>query len=159
MDHTSFDWTYHGLPGRDDAQPRILVEKTIWGLTEREGVEVLRELHWDPAVGGFHWGYRGSGPTRAAAALLADALTLGDGDSWERYDLGQDALRIRTQLRIDFLWDVTGVLTPEWRMRRSAVLRWVRGWYADKGIADVPAEATGLPLASPYDYERGPAAG
>src|SRR5260370_16569418 len=79
---------------------------------------------------------------------------LGDGDTWERSELDRDVLRIRTQLRADFMWDVTCLLTPEWRMRRSAVLRWVRGWYADKGLADPPAEAVGLPPADPYEVER-----
>lgn len=154
MDHTSFDWTYHGLPETDAARPRIVVERTTLGLSEREDVQVLRQLHSDPAFGGFHWGYHGGGPSRAAAAVLADAVMLGDGDTWERYDLDRDVLRIRTQLRVDFMWDVTCLLTPEWRMRRSAVLRWVRGWYADKGLADPPAEAVGLPPADPYEVER-----
>jgi hypothetical protein len=112
------------------------------------------ELHPDPSLGGFHWGYNGGGPGRAAAAILADALLLSDGSPWERCDLDRDVLRIQTALRIDLLWDVTCLLTPEWRMRRSAVLRWVRGWYADKGLADPPAATVGLPPADPYEADR-----
>jgi hypothetical protein len=159
MDHTSFDWTYHGLPETHDAPPRIVVERTRWGLYEKENAQVLRELQPDPELGGFHWGYNGGGPGRAAAAILADALMLSDGGPWERDSLDRDALQIRTALRIDFLWDVTCLLTPEWRMRRSAVLRWVRGWYADKGLADPPAETVGLPPADPYEAERKGTAG
>jgi hypothetical protein len=41
----------------------------------------------------------------------------------------------------------------EWRIRRSAILRWVRGCCAHEGT-EPPAAAVGLPPASPFDYER-----
>jgi hypothetical protein len=154
MDRTSLDWTYHGLPETVGARPRILVESTVWGLYEREDVQVLRELNSDPHLGGFHWGYNGGGPARAAGAVLADALMTGDRSSWERHDLSPDVLIVRSQVRVDFTWDVIGVLTPEWRMRRSAVLRWVRGWYADKDLSDLPSEVVGLPPADPHEVKR-----
>jgi hypothetical protein len=87
---------------------------------------------------------RGSWPANATAAILQDALLMPD-----------DQIRAAADLRVDFMWDVVSQFTREWRMRRSAVLRWVRGWYADKDIADPPAAALDLPPASPYDYERG----
>ena len=76
------DWTYHGIDGGedddddDDDEAHILVEEMEWGPTERQDVTVLRELLPQPGEGGFLWGYTGGGPTRAAAAILADALDL-----------------------------------------------------------------------------------
>jgi hypothetical protein len=69
------DWTYHGIDGGDD-EAHILVEEMESGPTERQDVTVLRELLPQPGEGGFLWGYTGGGPTRAAAAILADALDL-----------------------------------------------------------------------------------
>ncbi|MBT1185142.1 hypothetical protein HET69_14250 [Streptomyces sp. CJ_13] len=48
--------------------------------TQRRNVQVLRELRAkdEQSLGGFGWGYDGSGSSRAAAAILADALDLGD---------------------------------------------------------------------------------
>ena len=75
------DWTYHGIGRRvaADGRTHILVEDTAFGPTERQGIAVLRELP-EPSSG-FYWGYDGGGPYRAAAAILADALSLGDPDA------------------------------------------------------------------------------
>ena len=146
-----YDWAYHGTRPVMSADDRahILVEDVEFGTTERQGVAVLRELA-EPAGGGFNWGYNGTGPLRAAAAILADALSLGDPA-----DCGMDPFSPRPDtilitLRGDFTWDVTSQLCEEWRLRRGAVLRWVRGWYAEHGITGIPAAAAQLPPISPY---------
>lgn len=146
-----YDWAYHGtgpLMSADD-RAHIRVEDVVFGTTERRGVAVLRELA-EPPGGGFNWGYNGTGPLRAAAAILADALGLGDPA-----DCGMDPSSPRPDatliaLRGDFTWDVTSQLCEEWRLRRGAVLRWARGWYAEHGITSLPAAAAQLPPASPY---------
>lgn len=146
-----YDWAYHGtgpLMSADD-RAHIRVEDVVFGTTERRGVAVLRELA-EPPGGGFNWGYNGTGPLRAAAAILADALSLGDPA-----DCGMDPFSPRPDtilitLRGDFTWDVTSQLCEEWRLRRGAVLRWVRGWYAEHGITGIPAAAAQLPPISPY---------
>jgi len=147
MDHSGFDWTYHGLGETGHATWRILVEPAMFGTTERHGLKALRELHSPAGSGGFSWGYNGGGPARCARLILANALQV--DHRWE--DSGD---RAAVDLRIDFTWDVVSQLAHEWRMRRSAVLRWIRGWYADKGIAQPPRATVGLPPASPFGYER-----
>ena len=74
-----YDWAYHGTGPVMSADDRahILVEDVVFGTTERQDVAVMRELA-EPVGGGFNWGYNGTGPLRAAAAILADALSLGD---------------------------------------------------------------------------------
>lgn len=148
-DHSRDDWAYHGIgpTGSADGAAHIVVEDTVFGLTERKGIPVLRELA-TPAYGGFSWGYAGGGPARAAAAVLADALGLGDPDS-----CGLGALRpgdVLTRLSIDFCWDVMIQLCDEWRLRRGAILRWIRGWYAEQGIPNLPPAAVQLPPCDPY---------
>ena len=54
-----------------------------------------------------------------------------------------------SELCSDFCWNVLTQLCEEWRMRRDAVLRWVRGWYAEHGIADLPQAAVQPPSACP----------
>ena len=131
-----------------DDRAHILVEDVESGPAERQGAAVLRELA-EPADGGFGWGCNGTGPLRAAPAILADALSLGDPA-----DRGPDPFPPRpdatlTTLRGDFTWDVTSQLCEEWRLRRGAVLRWVRDWYAEHGITGLPAAAAQLPPISP----------
>jgi hypothetical protein len=144
------DWTYHGigpLTAADDGA-HILVEVTEFGPTERQKITVLRELAEPPY--GFHWGYNGGGPGRAAAAILADALSLGDPDTC---GIGTAASPLNTtlgELRFDFCWDVLTQFCAEWRMRRGAILRWVRGWYAEHGFIDLPQAAVQLPPAYPH---------
>jgi len=142
------DWTYHGVGSvrSADGRPRILVEHTVFGR-DGDGSSVLRELP-APDYGGYAWGYDGGGPARAAAAILADALDLGSAEGMGLQP-GQSVDTLG-QLRRDFCWDVLTQVTDEWRLRRGAVLRWVRGWYAEKGITDIPAAAVHLPPAHPY---------
>ncbi|MEU0374923.1 hypothetical protein ABZ070_32940 [Streptomyces sp. NPDC006283] len=78
------DRTYHGIQGaggdEDEWQPaRLLVERPKPGPTERQNVTVLRELKAkdEDELGGDGWGYNGGGTSRAAGAILADALDLG----------------------------------------------------------------------------------
>ena len=109
-------------------------------------VAILRELP-APSSGDFGWGYNGSGLNWAAKAVLADALKLSDPG---RIGIGpgrEDSTL--SLLRQDFCWDVTTQLCDELRMRRGSVLRWVRGWYAEHGIADLPAAAVQPPPANP----------
>lgn len=143
------DWTYHGVwrSASLEEKARIFVEHTVFGSSERAGIPVLRELpgqRW----GGFGWGYNGGGPSRVAQAVLADALELSDSG---RVGLGPEREDPTfCLLRQDFCWDVTTQLCDEWRMRRGTVLRWVRGWYAEHDIADLPAAAARLSPASPH---------
>ena len=60
----------------------------------------------------------------------------------------QDATFIA--LRVDFCWDVRSQLCEEWRLRRGAVLRWVRGWYAERGITALPQAVAQLPPIDPH---------
>jgi hypothetical protein len=82
---TEPDRTYFGRqhgPGSNGGEweeARVFVERPEFGPTGREDVEVLAELvpHDADQGGGFGWGYNGGGTSRAAAAILADALDLG----------------------------------------------------------------------------------
>ena len=144
------DWTYHGIGRRvaADGRTHILVEDTAFGPTARQGITVLRELP-EPSSGGFYWGYDGSGPYRAAAAILADTLSLSDPDARGVGPAASPRDTTFSELCSDFCWDVLTQLCEEWRMRRGAVLRWVRGWYAEHGIADLPQAAVQPPSACP----------
>src|SRR5947209_5936761 len=106
---TAQDRTYHGVQpaGDDDWQCRILVEKTKSGPTERQVDDlVLYELTPKnaEALGGFSWGYSGSGPGRAADAILADALGL--GDPWASGFAGWPIDPVLQALSVDFASDV-----------------------------------------------------
>ena len=146
---SSDDWTYHGIGplASADGQAHILVEQTVFGPAERNDALVLRELP-TPSYGGYAWGYNGGGPARAAAAILADALELGDPES-SGLQPGRSADG-RGRLRQDFCWDVLTQVAVEWRLRRGAILRWVLGWYAENGISDVPVATMNLPSAVPF---------
>jgi hypothetical protein len=148
------DCTYHGIQygpetDRDDEEKwrpaRILVEKPEFGPTERQyGVTVLRELG-EPKAGGFGWGYNGGGTSAAAAAILADALGLGDP---EKCGIGYGAYpvdEVLEQLREDFCDDVLSQLCDQWRLRRGVVLRWSLAWYLQRGIHELPAALRALP--------------
>jgi hypothetical protein len=149
---THEDLTYHGIQyGPDSADDdrawepaRLLVEKPEDGPTERQNVEVLRELP-EPDESGFGWGYNGGGTSAAAAAILADALDLGDPDEcgigYTAYP-EDDAL---VRLREDFCHEVLSQACDESRLRRSAVLRWARGWYLQRGITALPTALRELP--------------
>lgn len=111
------DWTYHGVDGETGV---ITVMTTQHGPTERErSSRKLRVIKadWHGPLG---WGYQGGSPGRTAHALLTDALAV------DRDEVAQDLIRT-------FLTDVVSNLTHEFRLRRAAVLRWVRGYYAELG--------------------------
>lgn len=149
---TEQDRTYHGVQptGDDGGNVRILVETTESGPTQRTlHGRVLYELTPKDAeaLGGFEWGYSGSGPGRAADAVLADALDL--GDPWSSGFEGWPVDPVRQALSIDFASDVLVQCCSEWRLSRAGVLRWCRGWYAQQGIDGLPAALIDLPeLAS-----------
>ncbi|MGQ4465258.1 hypothetical protein ACN6LC_004659 [Streptomyces violaceoruber] len=147
------DCTYHGIqdgPASDSSdaeewQPaRILVEEPEFGPTERQDVTVLRELT-EPETGGFGWGYNGGGTSAAAAAILADALDLGDPDTCGIGYATYPEDELLAQLREDFCDDVLSQLCDQWRLRRSVVLRWSLAWYMQRGIDSLPAALRTLP--------------
>ena len=147
------DCTYHGIQDgpesdRGDEEEwkpaRILVEKPEFGPTERQDVTVLRELA-EPEAGGFGWGYNGGGTSAAAAAILADALDLGDPDKCGIGYATYPEDEVLAQLREDFCDDVLSQLCDQWRLRRGVVLRWSLAWYLQRGIDEVPAALRELP--------------
>lgn len=144
---TEQDRIHHGVqPVGDDEQRRILVEKRKLGPTERRVDDlVLYELtpKNTEALGGFNWGYSGSGPGRAADAILADALGL--GDPWTCGFNGGPADPVLQGLSVDFASDVMAQFCSQWRLSRGGVLRWCRGWYAQQGVNDLPAALVDLP--------------
>ncbi|MET9987650.1 hypothetical protein [Streptomyces rochei] len=99
---------------------------------------MLRELA-EPAADDFGWGYNGGGTSVAAAAILADALLLGDpgkcGIGYATYPEDEVLL----QLREDFCDDLLSQLCDQWRLRRGVVLRWSFAWYLQRGINELPA--------------------
>jgi hypothetical protein len=42
-------------------------------------------------------------------------------------------------------------LGDEWRLRRGAALRWVRGWYAEHDLTGAPRSVLSPPAISPYE--------
>jgi hypothetical protein len=146
MPTRSADVTYHGI--QDDEQVnatfsgRIFVEQSKTGPTERETAKTLRELAQGRGTGWsglqFGWGYNGTGTSAAARAILADAMGAEPGDD----------------LREDFAADVLTYLCDEWRLRQGAVLRWVRGWYAEHGISPLPSSVANLPPALWLPWSR-----
>ncbi|MCZ4101039.1 hypothetical protein [Streptomyces sp. H39-C1] len=145
---TEQDRIYHGVQPveDDDQQCRILVEKRKLGPTERQVDDlVLYELTPKDAegLGGFEWGYSGSGPGRASDAILADALGL--GDPWTSGFTGGPADPVLQALSVDFASDVMVQCCSQWRLSRPGVLRWCRGWYAQQGVNDLPAALVDLP--------------
>ncbi|MFB7739506.1 hypothetical protein ACFC08_35200 [Streptomyces sp. NPDC056112] len=147
------DRTYHGIQDgpesnrsdEEEWQPaRILVEKPEFGPTERQDVTVLRELA-EPETGGFGWGYNGGGTSAAAAAILADALDLGDPDKCGIGYATYSEDEVLAQLREDFCDDVLSQFCDQWRLRRGVILRWCRAWYQQRGIDELPAALRELP--------------
>jgi hypothetical protein len=153
------DRTYHGVQDgpesgkgdEEDWQPaRILVEKPEDGPTQRKRVKVLRVLAPQDDDAGFGWGYNGHGTSRAAAAILADALDLGDPDKCGISLTAYPQDEILVQLREDFCIDVLSQLCDQWRLRHGAIVRWARGWYLQRGITDLPAAVRQLPPLPSY---------
>ncbi|MFD4973463.1 hypothetical protein [Streptomyces sp. NPDC058424] len=87
----------------------------------------MRELRAkeEDELGGYGWGYyNGGGTSRAAAAILADALDLGTpekaGLSMSEWPQDDTLVALREEFCIDFL----AQFCDEWRLGRAAVLRW-----------------------------------
>ncbi|MEU8598397.1 DUF6166 domain-containing protein [Streptomyces globisporus] len=145
------DRTYHGIQGvggdKEERRPaRLLVEKPEDGPTQRRNVTVLCDLKVkDEELGGFGWGYNGSGTSRTAAAVLADALDLGApekaGLSMSEWPQDDTLVALREDFCVDFL----SQFCDEWRLGRAAVLRWARGWYLQRGVTELPAALHDLP--------------
>jgi hypothetical protein len=133
------DRCYHGIDP-DDGPARIFVELSEFGPTERTRTVILRELR--PKLDGeeFGWGHVGGGPGRAAMVILTDALGL--EPSWH--------------LAGAFNQDHLAMAVDEFWIRRSAVLRWVRGVFADLGATDLPAVLQTLPPVEPHEYQQKP---
>lgn len=139
MPMRSADVTYHGIQDDEHVNAtffgRIFVEQSKTGPTERETAKTLRELAQGRGSGWsglqFGWGYNGTGTSAAARAILADATGVEPSDD----------------LREDFAADVLTYMCDEWRLRQGAVLRWVRGWYAEHGISPLPSSVANLPPA------------
>jgi hypothetical protein len=142
------DRTYHGIPSKEEhgewESARIFVEKPEEGPTEREDVTVWAELP-APDDGDFGWGYDGHGTSRAAAAILADALELGDPEECGIAVAAYPSDLTLTHLRENFCHEVLSQCCDEWRMRRGLILRWARGWYLQHGITDLPEALRQLP--------------
>lgn len=43
----------------------------------------------------------------------------------------------------------------EFRIRRGAVLRWIRGWYAERGVDELPAAVRRLPPIAGWNTRGG----
>jgi hypothetical protein len=97
----------------------------------------------DGPAGGFNWGFIGTGTNTTAKAILTDALG---------YVPSQ-------RLWQDFADDVLSQCPAEFRLRRGAVLRWVRGWAAEGGVVNLPAVLADLPPIDHTAYDRRPAKG
>lgn len=85
----------------------LVMNRAKLGPTERQVDDlVLYELAPKDAegLGGFEWGYSGSGPGRAANAILADALDL--GDPWSCRFEGGPVDPVLQALGVDFAADV-----------------------------------------------------
>lgn len=134
--------TYHGWFDRDeDSNGIVAVEISEFGPTERQGTIALYRLSDQY---GFNWGYQGGGPGRVASAVLTDALG--------RQPWGA--------MPGSFVDDVVSQFTEEWRMRRSAILRWIGGWVAGQPAAHqpdiLPQVLADIPPSDPLAYQRLP---
>ncbi|WP_433730953.1 DUF6166 domain-containing protein [Actinoplanes sp. CA-051413] len=124
------DRCYHGTDNS-----RISVELFT---AKRSDPEVLGQLAPNGPAGEFSWGYIGTGTNTSAKAILSDALG---------YEPTQ-------QLWQDFADDVLSQCPAEFRLRRGAVLRWVRGWADGYGIANLPEPLRALPPIDHTAYRR-----
>jgi hypothetical protein len=143
---SDLDVTYHGIQHDEQVNAtdsaRVFVEKSRRGPTERADAPALRELISGRGEGWsalrFGWGYNGTGTSAAAHAILTDAVGTEPVDD----------------LREDFAADVLTYFCDEWRLRRSAVLRWVRGWYSEHEIDILPTAVAKLPPALSPPWSR-----
>ncbi|MET0416631.1 MAG: DUF6166 domain-containing protein [Actinoplanes sp.] len=131
------DRCYHGI--HEAGKPnRILVEPSTFGWTDREHAKPRYELHSPDPVVDLNWGYDGSGPHRAAEAILTDAF------GWK------PAMPLANAFVMDWL----AMAPREFWFRRPAILRWVRGVCCSLDVHDLRAPLADLPPVDPYKYQR-----
>jgi hypothetical protein len=133
------DRCYHGIQ-REGDRNQILVEETTSGWTDRATAELFRQLASPDPVVDLHWGYDGSGPHRAAEAILIDAL------GWEP----------PRQVVHAFVMDWLCMASDEFWFRRPAILRWVRGLMCSMDLHNLRAPLAELPPVEHRDYAISP---
>jgi hypothetical protein len=123
-----------------------LVEESWINHPMESNPKVLRELECeDTRPNSFRWGYDGVGPSVSAAAILTDALGLGDSRAVGIAVDSPSPNEILHPLREAFCIEVIAQLCDEWRLRRSVVLRWARTWYLQCSITELPVALRELP--------------
>lgn len=143
---TRHDRVYHGLQIDPEDETQQWAPATIHVETPKsDGHHGLYQLPLPDRHGDFAWGYDGTGPSRVAIALLTDALTLGDP---KESGIGITSIKddpVMPLLREDFVLDFLEEACDEWRMSRPMILRWVRSWYLQRGVDDLPTAVQRLP--------------
>ncbi|MEV0649889.1 hypothetical protein AB0I28_32000 [Phytomonospora sp. NPDC050363] len=142
---TRDDRVYHGINSSTPGPARLLVEEPADGPTQRQDITVFGELRDGY---GLSWGHVGSGPQRTAALVLADALGLGGEVTIAAQHPLWQANSFLARLRSDFAGDFLVHAAAEWRLPRGAVLRWVRGWWAQFGQGEPPQTVLSAPAAT-----------
>lgn len=133
------DRCYHGIQV-SDGRNRIVVELSASGWTDRSRAKALRELESADPVVELHWGYDGSGPHRAAEAILVDAL------GWQP----------PREVSHAFVMDWLCMASNEFWFRRPAILRWVRGLLCARDVHELRAPLDDLPPVDMKDYAISP---
>jgi hypothetical protein len=134
------DRCYHGVMG--EFTGRIFIEHTEFGPSAREPGHLVVIGEASSHEGGYTWGYIGTGPRDTANAVLMDAT------GWNE---------IPRQLASDFVEDVVSQLADQWRLRRGAILRWLRGYYAQHEVTNPPAPARWPTPISRFAFDFPPA--
>ena len=133
------DRCYHGIR-EASGRNRIVVEHSTYGPTERGMAKAQYELHSPDPVVEVHWGYDGSGPHRAAEAILTDAF------GWEPGKRMANA----------FVMDWLAMASREFWFRRPAILRWARGLCCALDLHDLRTPLADLPPVDPRQYAHRP---
>jgi hypothetical protein len=126
------DRCYYGSDGK------VVVQRLRNGKLVSSGSKVLVELTSPDPIMTFNWGYIGSGANMVSIAILADALEV-------------PAEKITLPIYQAFTGDFVSQFPAEFRIRRYAVLRWVRGYFCLKGTHNFPAE---VPEGDPNTQRR-----
>lgn len=143
------DRSYHGYKTAEYVS-HLVVELSEFGPTERKTPYEIRQLRSD--IGDFGCGYNGTGTSATADTILRDALNFDPFDQLEPEEWNEQF----SDIREDFCEDVAAHFTREFIIRRGAVLRWVRGWAAERDVRDLPPAIADLPPISRHEYQRRP---